>query len=63
MKEWKSGREALAQAAKGQVCFVFGERRQEPASLLDLLEEPGCSRPEEAIAVSYKHLDVYKRQT
>ena len=49
MKEWKSGREALAQAAKGQVCFVFGERRQETASLLDLLEEPGCSRPEEAI--------------
>ncbi|PWL62291.1 MAG: hypothetical protein DBY34_03450 [Oscillospiraceae bacterium] len=49
VKEWKSGREALAQAAKGQVCFVFGERRQETASLLDLLEEPGCSRPEEAI--------------
>ncbi len=49
MKEWKSGREALAQAAKEQGCFVFGERRQETASLLDLLGEPGCSRPEEAI--------------
>ena len=49
MKEWKSGREVLAQAAKEQGCFVFGERRRETASLLDLLGEPGCSRPEEAI--------------